>query len=405
MNATGIYPDSLLKLLDTVGTPALPTDLGRTLLGSFGVDAISIHEVDERRRSVVTVVQVCADEKLAPVLRRRLESRTLTEFESRLSLGEPWISGPRGDQSRSMVVGDYAPTSSLNACLAREGSMSVLLSLTHLSGDRAMSQSDRKRFGDALPFVRSLWRAHTRSMGFESERNAIFEAVSYRGVGAITLDAATTAISVNRCAAELMTATGALRLSHAGLYSTDPIQMTALRAAFDGILAELRRGMRASSRAIVFSNAETNRSLNVHLCPIPVGLPRSGMRSPVIVALLSDPQTDIRPHVRETAASFGLTVVETELVCHLVQGTSLEEIATELRVSSHTVRKYLQQVFAKTGTGRQADLILLLISGAPPERSAHERAVNGRLTGRMSRFPARARAMVNTVTVRGEDPS
>ncbi len=404
MIAAGVDSDSFLKLLDKVGTPALPADLGRYLLGSFGVDAISIHEVDERRRSVVTVAQVCADENLAPLLRSRLEARTLAEFEMRLSQGEPWISGPRGDQSRSMVLGDHA-SSSLNACLAREGAMTVLLSLTHLSADRVMNQSDRKRFGNALPFVRSLWRAHTRSLGFESERNAIFEAVSYRGVGAITLDVATTAISVNRCAAELMTATGALKLSHAGLYSTDPTQMAALRAAFDGILGELRRGMRASSRAIVFSNAETNRSLNVHLCPIPVGLPRSGMRSPVIVALMSDPQTDIRPHVRETAASFGLTVVETELVCHLVQGTALEAIAAELRVSSHTVRKYLQQVFAKTGTGRQADLILLLIGGAPPDRSVHDHAVNGRRLGRTSRLPARMRVTTSSTLRRGEDAS
>lgn len=403
MMAAGAYPEPFAKLLDSVGTPALLTDLGRFLLMSFGVDAISIHEVDERRRSVVMLAQVYADEKLAPVLRPRLEARLLTEVEHRVSQGEPWISASRVDNALSESPDAQTRRSSVNALLAREGSTSVLLSLTRAASERMMNQNDRQRVGQALPFLRSLWRAHTRSLGFESERNAIFEAVSYRGIGAITLDAAATAISVNRCAAELMTATGALRLSHAGLYSTDPAQMAELRAAFEAIFAELRQGRRASSRALVFANAESGRSLNVHLCPIPVGMPHSGLRSPVVVALVSDPQTDIRPQVRESARSFGLTVVETELVCHLVQGTSLEEIATALRVSSHTVRKYLQQVFAKTGTGRQADLILLLIGGAPIDRALADRASTGKLFSRSSQITTRTRAARNVSAVRGDE--
>ncbi len=403
MMAAGAYPEPFAKLLDSVGTPALLTDLGRFLLMSFGVDAISIHEVDERRRSVVMLAQVYADEKLAPVLRPRLEARLLTEVEHRVSQGEPWISASRVDNALSESPDAQTRRSSVNALLAREGSTSVLLSLTRAASERMMNQNDRQRVGQALPFLRSLWRAHTRSLGFESERNAIFEAVSYRGIGAITLDAAATAISVNRRAAELMTATGALRLSHAGLYSTDPAQMAELRAAFEAIFAELRQGRRASSRALVFANAESGRSLNVHLCPIPVGMPHSGLRSPVVVALVSDPQTDIRPQVRESARSFGLTVVETELVCHLVQGTSLEEIATALRVSSHTVRKYLQQVFAKTGTGRQADLILLLIGGAPIDRALADRASTGKLFSRSSQITTRTRAARNVSAVRGDE--
>jgi DNA-binding CsgD family transcriptional regulator len=55
---------------------------------------------------------------------------------------------------------------------------------------------------------------------------------------------------------------------------------------------------------------------------------------------------------------FHLTHAEARLVVQLVQGTSLRSSAQALGVKYETVRSYLKSAFLKTGTHRQAELVL-----------------------------------------------
>ena len=46
-----------------------------------------------------------------------------------------------------------------------------------------------------------------------------------------------------------------------------------------------------------------------------------------------------------------------------MQGLGLDEIADRLGLSRHTTRQHLRQVFQKTATHRQAELVRLLLRG------------------------------------------
>ncbi|MBL8405454.1 MAG: helix-turn-helix transcriptional regulator [Dechloromonas sp.] len=56
---------------------------------------------------------------------------------------------------------------------------------------------------------------------------------------------------------------------------------------------------------------------------------------------------------------YGLTHAEAELTAHLVQGESLDNIASVRRVTLETVRGQLRTIFKKTGTHRQGELVCL----------------------------------------------
>ena len=60
------------------------------------------------------------------------------------------------------------------------------------------------------------------------------------------------------------------------------------------------------------------------------------------------------------AQAFDLTRAESRLAALLVSGLSLDEAATQLRVSRETVRAHLKSAFSKTGTHRQSELISLI---------------------------------------------
>jgi DNA-binding CsgD family transcriptional regulator len=58
--------------------------------------------------------------------------------------------------------------------------------------------------------------------------------------------------------------------------------------------------------------------------------------------------------------------VETRVVAQLTEGCTVQEAASHLKLKVETVRTYLKQVFQKTGTHRQVDLIQLMKCGALP---------------------------------------
>ncbi len=62
-------------------------------------------------------------------------------------------------------------------------------------------------------------------------------------------------------------------------------------------------------------------------------------------------------------ALYGLTAAEARLALGLAQGRGLDEMAAALGLSRHTVRTQLKQVFAKSGTRRQPELVRLLLTG------------------------------------------
>jgi len=57
-------------------------------------------------------------------------------------------------------------------------------------------------------------------------------------------------------------------------------------------------------------------------------------------------------------AKFALSPAEARLVAHLFAGASLRSSAKALGVTYETVRGHLKSVFQKTGTHRQAELVL-----------------------------------------------
>jgi DNA-binding CsgD family transcriptional regulator len=62
---------------------------------------------------------------------------------------------------------------------------------------------------------------------------------------------------------------------------------------------------------------------------------------------------------------FGLTPAEARLAVHLVTGESLRSAAAKLSISYETARSQLKNIFNKTGTGRQAELVVVILTALP----------------------------------------
>ena len=85
-----------------------------------------------------------------------------------------------------------------------------------------------------------------------------------------------------------------------------------------------------------------------------------------IILFIHDPAEPRVPDGAWLGRLYDLTPMEGHVASQLAAGRSLKEIAQERGISVQTVRGHLKQVFAKTGTHRQGELVARLLSGPSP---------------------------------------
>ncbi|WP_168201391.1 helix-turn-helix transcriptional regulator [Qingshengfaniella alkalisoli] len=66
---------------------------------------------------------------------------------------------------------------------------------------------------------------------------------------------------------------------------------------------------------------------------------------------------------------FGLTPAEARVAGALANGARTVDVAKDLGVSQTTIAFHMRNLFQKTGTNRQADLVALILAGAMMIRS------------------------------------
>ncbi|MBF0436678.1 MAG: helix-turn-helix transcriptional regulator [Magnetococcales bacterium] len=91
-----------------------------------------------------------------------------------------------------------------------------------------------------------------------------------------------------------------------------------------------------------------------------IGILRS---SPKVILMLSTPNRSSPSAAKNRLLKnlYGLTPAEAHLAKELATGRKLDEVANEKGVSRHTVRTQLREIFAKTGTNRQSELVRLVM--------------------------------------------
>lgn len=105
------------------------------------------------------------------------------------------------------------------------------------------------------------------------------------------------------------------------------------------------------------------------LLPVPsLGAAPLGGSQPAVAIVIIDADSAFTPDASALAELYSLTPAEARVTSLLVQGRSMEDVASQLGVSLETIRTHVRRVFSKTGTNRQGELIALVLRSVPFER-------------------------------------
>jgi len=69
--------------------------------------------------------------------------------------------------------------------------------------------------------------------------------------------------------------------------------------------------------------------------------------------------------IDQLRSHFGLTQAEARLALHLVTGETLRSAAAKLSISYETARSHLKNIFKKTATCRQTQLVVVILAVLP----------------------------------------
>lgn len=216
----------------------------------------------------------------------------------------------------------------------------------------------RERHGVEVQDIQSALRElHTQRQRDSIEH--ITRALDYVAFGIVLLAADETVKFANRASRRMVKSVPGMSLD--GVFKLGGTrQMDAFRLAFD---AAIKTGETSDDavECLAIPRSNGRRDLLFMVCAL-VSECRTEPDDPVVMLIMADP-SDRRPvAVGALESLFGLTPTEAQIANAFADGKRTEEIGEQFGISATTVNFHKRNLFDKTGTNRQADLIALLLS-------------------------------------------
>jgi DNA-binding CsgD family transcriptional regulator len=258
-----------------------------------------------------------------------------------------------------------------------EGRPSAVIALFKREGDRPWRPRDCA-LGDLLvPHLARAYQLHQRA----HEKSALAEALDRLPTGVMLLDARGHVVVRNRSADRILELEDGLML-HEGM-------PRAVRAADNSVLQQMIRqvveahaaGRPSEGNVMALTRPSGRRAFPLMISSLLTAGPEHTLHDAIAVLYITDVEAKLLQRGEPLRKLYALTQAEVELVELLCDGWSLEEAASHRGVTMNTARSQLKQIFFKTGTSRQSELVRLVLAGVARIREAGSDPKTGRARG------------------------
>ncbi|WP_025899690.1 DNA-binding response regulator [Sneathiella glossodoripedis] len=147
--------------------------------------------------------------------------------------------------------------------------------------------------------------------------------------------------------------------------AVNPAENKQLGELLENALTPSKTEKQEGDFAMSVSREDSDAPLTVMVAPIGTGVAGKGA-----VLFVSDPVEPVELSIDAICRLYGLTPAEGRLALGLTNGSKLDDLAEEWGVSMHTVRSQLRQIFRKTDTSRQSELVKLILTGPAALKAA-----------------------------------
>ena len=263
----------------------------------------------------------------------------------------------------------YRPTDTHDALcvkLVSNRDALVVIGFNRLRRLGAFEEGDLAALQAAIPHLQRALQTYLRLHDLEAHRGGHEALWNRLNCGVILLGEHGRTLWSNAKADAILAAADGLQSRSGVLSAAAPGETAALGRLIANAALCANGQSSAPGGTLALSRPGTSRKLSILVAPF-----RSEQHiltgAPSVVVLINDPDPPQQAdHL--FARCYGLTPREAALTMLLAQGCGLRAAADRLRMTSATARSHLRQVFAKTDTHRQAELVSLFFRSVAPWR-------------------------------------
>lgn len=214
-----------------------------------------------------------------------------------------------------------------------------------------------------LPHLQRALRIHLTLISSRHERAALGEVMDRLPTGVLLLDAKRRVVSKNSSAVAILAMNDGFKIGACGPCAETARDNDVLKRAITSALdPDPGEAVRASGFTTI-TRPSGKRPFVVMVTPLLAASPGSQSGDAVASLFIADPESGRVSATQVLEHVYQLTHAEADLVRLLSQGYSLEQAAAKRKVTINTARGQLKQVFAKTDTRRQGELVRLVLTG------------------------------------------
>ncbi len=246
--------------------------------------------------------------------------------------------------------------------IERSGSQATLLMMARHENKPDFDDATMARLEPLLPY---LIRSIQAGGALRRQRNldrAALRAIDALSIGVIVLDRRAVVLEANRFARTILDAGEGLSI----VTGTLAAEIGGRRLKLRDLLVRLndRGALMPSDEVSILPvpRPAGQRPLTLLLAPLEVPVDGNDGGAAALL-FVGDPERPAVFDQARIARLYGLSRAESRVAALLASGYRLEQVAEALDIAYETVRKHLKQIFGKTGTYRQAELVRMLVTG------------------------------------------
>lgn len=239
-----------------------------------------------------------------------------------------------------------------------------VLSMTRGEKGEPFGRHDVELFRHLLPHMRRALHLHRRIVEAEVVSGDLTEIVHRLPQAAFFVDLAGRVTFANRAASTLAASRDGLSLDRGELRAARMVDTMRLRELIADAVQASRSVAAGAGGTMTIGRPSGRRSFVVTVSPAPRRSSIYAEHGAAAWVFVTDPDGTRLAEDHDLRQLYGFTQAEAALARYLADGHSLSDAASRLGVRRSTARSRLKDVFAKTHTHRQAELVRVLLSGA-----------------------------------------
>jgi DNA-binding CsgD family transcriptional regulator/PAS domain-containing protein len=277
-----------------------------------------------------------------------------------------------GQLRRTEYYADYASKYDLVRILAgvviADGPILSVISILRSENAQPFGEDEHRLLHSLMGHLRRVLEIRRKVEGLQLMQAASSHALDQLATGVVLVDASGRVLFANSAADRTLRSRQGLTVQGGRVAALIASETVALRSLISAaVLTTAGQGMHPGG-VMKLSSPQSERALSVVVTPVPSIVGCGYLGQPGAAILISDLDQPHSPDREVLRILFRLTDAEYRLVTALCSGLSLVEAAETLKIARETAKSHLKQVFAKTATSRQGELVALIgrIAGRSP---------------------------------------